>query len=425
MIVNRIGGQLKTARSFGRWAHLQEPPRDPVFGFQEKLDSISDPRSVDLTMDSFRDEEGKPQIFPSIKKAIGVVHQQRRDLEYHMSPAGDRRFLEVALSLAYGKQSQSLKEQRIASVQTVSGSGGYHLLMSFLRRFSPEHKHNLVLHTTTPSRPINDSLFAYNGAKHARLPYYDSATHSLDMQGLLDGLQRIPEGSIVLLHGCSHNPTGVDPSPQQWRAISDVFVRKRHFAFFDMAYQGCVSGDLLRDGHCLRLWEESGLEFCVSQSFSHNMGLYGETVGVLSLVCENSAQASAVVSNVGNVCARHSYGTPPRLGSEIVKSLVSDQSLLDEWHRDLASMACRSNEQREKFVSLLAENSSTDRWKHLLGQVGKFSYLSLTPEQLQQLRDKHQVYLKPNGQLALSGLTRKNMSTVANSINAVVGRTGL
>ncbi len=337
-------------------------------------------------MDCFRDEDGNPQMLPSIKKAIGVLHQQRTELENHMSSSGDRGFIDLALSLAYGKKSQSLKERRIAGVQTMTGSAGYNLLIQFLRRSTPRLERDSVFYTTKPTSPINDSLLAFNDIAHVRLTYYDRQTHSLDLQALVEALREIPDGSIVLLHGCSHNPTGLDPSPEEWRSIADEFVRKRHFAVIDMEYQGVATGDLERDGHCVRLWEDRGLEFCVLQSFSHNTGLYGETVGVLSFVCENSLQASAVQSYIGNVCARQTYGTPPRHGSDIIKVLVADEMLEREWRGDLSSMASRCALLRRRFVGLLAESAGSDRWTHLQAQVGKFSYLSLSADQL--LRDK-------------------------------------
>jgi len=323
----------------------------------------------------------------------------------------------LALSVAYGRNSRALADKRIAGLQTLSGLGAGHVGVEFLKRFW--NQPNLTVYTTTPTWPIHNTLLEYCGVKDVPVPYYNPKTRGLDFEGFTQTLNSIPDGSVVLLHVCAHNPTGVDPTPDQWRQIADIFVRKRHYAFFDMAYQGFATGDLERDNFSVRLWEEKGLDFCLAQSFAKSMGLYGERLGTFSVVCENSREAGLVDGQLSNLIARHTWSSPPRHGSEIAKVLLKDPKLYQQWLDDMQLMAGRIRSMREKLGQHLKEVGSPHKWSHITDQIGMFAFTGLTEKMCYELIEKHHIYLLPTGRISISGLNSRNVQYVAQSFDAV------
>ena len=414
--MSRISNTSRLYRSFGRWSHITEYPTDPILGYNELFKTSKDERKVNLTVGAYKDNNGKPWILPSVKDAIEIVKRDRKDMEYNPI-IGDREFISLALGVAYGKDNKLLSDKRVAGIQSLSGLGACHLGVEFLKRFW--NKPDIVIYTTTPSWPIHNTLLGYLKVENREIAYYNPKTKGLDFEGLISSLNSIPDGSIVLLHVTAHNPTGVDPSEGQWREISDIFVKKRHYAFFDMAYQGFASGNLARDNHALRLWCDRGLDFCLAQSFAKSMGLYGERVGTFSVVCESSREASIVESQIAGLISRHTWSSPPRHGSEIAKVIMRDAELYNKWNDDMMVMASRIKRMRQSLVDGLVKLNSPHDWSHITNQIGMFAFTGLTKDMVTELREKYSVFLLPTGRISISGLNDNNIEHTARSFDAV------
>jgi aspartate aminotransferase len=325
------------------------------------------------------------------------------------------------LEVAYGKDFAGLKEKRVAGIQTLSGCGACYMAISFLKKYWTG---NPVVYTTTPTWPIHNTLLAQQGMKNEHLPYFNPKTNRLDMEGLMATLEKAPERSIVMLHSCAHNPTGVDPTPAQWREIAKLFVKKKHYAFFDMAYQGFATGELENDNLSLKIWNEHGLDYCVAQSFAKSMGLYGQRLGTFSVVCENSADAEKVTSQLA-VTARNTWSSPPKYGSDIAKTLMKDEKLRQMWIQDMREMATRIKDMRSSFVTNLKKVGSPHDWSHCTEQIGMFAFTGIKKEHCEELMNKHGVFLTMNGRISVAGLNTKNVEYVANAFDKVTRNSNL
>lgn len=274
------------------------------------------------------------------------------------------------------------------------------------------------MYVTTPTWPIHNTLLDTHGVKNINFPYYDAKTKGLDFAGLCSTIEKAPERSIFMLHSCAHNPTGVDPTPEQWKHIADLIAKKHHFTFFDMAYQGFASGDLEKDNLSLQLWEQRGLDFCVAQSFAKSMGLYGQRVGTFSVVCQNSAEASQVTSQLATV-ARNTWSNPPRYGSDIARTVLANQDMYNQWLVDMKQMSTRIITMRQSLVKKLKELGTPHDWSHITNQIGMFAFTGLNKEQCQELIDKHAIFLTMNGRISVAGLNEKNVAQVAQAFHEV------
>src|SRR3990167_8072750 len=252
MRVQSLREQARITRNYGTWSSVPQNPADPIHGINEQYKACSNPNKVNLTVGAYRDESGKPWVLPAVRAATKrVTESPDFNMEY-LPINGDKEFLRLALQVAYGKKNHLLADQRIAATQTMSGSGSYYLGVMFLKNFWKDSEMRLYIPDQT--WPIHNSMLSLHGIKREVLPYYNRTTKGLDFERLCNTLEAAPERSIVLLHSCAHNPTGVDPTASQWRELAHLFKRKRHFALFDMAYQGFASGDLEADNLSIKIW---------------------------------------------------------------------------------------------------------------------------------------------------------------------------
>jgi len=241
----------------------------------------------------------------------------------------------------------------------------------------------------------------------------------LDLKGMLEDLNNAPNGSIILLHMCAHNPTGVDPTPEQWHQIYNVVKAKGHIAFFDAAYQGFASGDLDKDAYSVRYFVDQGYDVICTQSYAKNFGLYGERVGAVNIVCSSAKQATAVFSQM-QLIVRANYSSPPLHGARIVAMALSDPKLYDLWVRDLKFMANRIIEMRQVLFNELQKLKTPGKWNHILDQIGMFSFTGLNANQCDVLTSKYHIYLTKNGRISMAGLNTNDVEYVAKAIDDVV-----
>lgn len=319
-----------------------------------------------------------------------------------------------------GADSPALREKRTASLQTVSGTGAVHLGALFLARFFTGEK---TVYLSNPTWANHNQIFSNVGIKTAQYPYFSRETKGLDFAGMKAALSAAPERSVVLLHVCAHNPTGVDPTQEQWKEIAAIVRQRGHFPFFDCAYQGFASGDLARDAWAVRYFVEQGFELVVAQSFAKNLGLYGERTGAFHFVTAPAADAEASISRIGSQLAilqRSEISNPPIYGARVANLVLNDAKLFSEWEEDLRTMSGRIKDMRTALRSKLEALETPGTWNHITDQIGMFSFTGLSEAQALKIRADSHVYMTKNGRISMAGLNTRNVEYVAKAIDKVV-----
>ena len=349
-----------------------------------------------------------------MRKAEEKVISARLNKEY--APiTGLPEFTKAAAVLAYGKNSSAL--DRLAITQSISGTGALRIGAAFLARFYPGEK---TIYIPTPSWANHVNVFTDAGLKVEKYTYYNKDTISLDFEGLIADIKKAPNGSMFLFHACAHNPTGVDPTPEQWKQIEAAVKEKGHFAFFDMAYQGFASGDIHKDAFAVRYFVEQGHNICLAQSFAKNMGLYGERIGAFSIVCESAEESKRVDSQI-KILVRPMYSNPPIHGARIAAEILNTPELYEQWLVEVKGMADRIIKMRALLKENLEKLGSKHDWSHITSQIGMFAYTGLTPEQMDKLAKEHSVYATRDGRISVAGITSDNVGRLAEAIFKVKG----
>lgn len=272
-------------------------------------------------------------------------------------------------------------------------------------------------------RANHNQIFSNVNLKIQKYPYFSKKTKGLDFDGMLSTLKSAPEGSIILLHACAHNPTGVDPTQEQWKQIAEVMQQRHLFPFFDTAYQGFASGSLEQDGWAINYFVEQGFELLIAQSYAKNFGLYGERAGCFHFVTSPGSHATETVTRVGSQLAilqRSEISNPPAYGARIASLVLNDDKLFAQWEEDLRTMSGRIKEMRKALRSKLEELKTPGTWNHITDQIGMFSFTGLAPDHVTKLREEYHIYMTQNGRISMAGLNMKNIDYFAKSVNAVV-----
>jgi len=288
-------------------------------------------------------------------------------------------------------------------VQTVGGTGAIHLGALFLSRFYPRPASQPV-YFSDPTWVNHNQIFSNVGIPSQSYPYFSPSDRGLNISGMLETLLSAPEGSIVMLHACAHNPTGVDPTREQWKEIAEVVRVKRHFPFFDCPYQGFATGDLNNDAWAMRYFVDQGLELCIAQSFAKNFGLYGERPGCFHLVTSPGTHAQDTIKRISSQLAilqRSEISNPPAYGARIASIVLSDEKLLAEWEDNLRVMSGRITEMRKALRGKLEQMGTPGSWMHITDQIGMYSFTGLTEQQVLKLREDSHVYMAKNGRMSI------------------------
>jgi aspartate aminotransferase len=310
-------------------------------------------------------------------------------------------------------------------LQTVSGTGAVHLGGLFLSKFYRPGTERTV-YFSAPTWPNHPQIFGNVGLTHATYPYFSAQTKGLDFEGMLDKIQNAREGSIILLHACAHNPTGVDPTQDQWKEIAKVMSAKKHFPFFDCAYQGFASGDLARDAWAVRYFVEQGFELLIAQSYAKNFGLYGERAGCFHFVTSPDPDAQNTTTRVASQLAilqRSEISNPPAYGARIASLVLNDPTLFAEWEENLRTMSGRIIDMRKALRAKLEELGTPGTWNHITDQIGMFSYTGLSEKQVLRLREDSHVYMTKNGRISMAGLNTNNVEYFAKAVDKAVRET--
>lgn len=402
------------ARSSSWWSGVEMGPPDPILGVTEAFKKDSNPKKINLGVGAYRDDNGKPYVLPSVKQAEAQIISRNLDHEYApISGAAD--FCKGSINLALGDNNNYTANGLTATVQAISGTGALRIGGAFLNAWFPGNKD---IYLPGPTWGNHIPLFKHSGLQVKQYRYYDPKTCGFDFNGALDDLRKIPERSIVLLHACAHNPTGVDPRPEQWAEISQLIKDRKLFPFFDMAYQGFASGDINKDAAALRKFLDDGHQVALAQSFAKNMGLYGERVGAFSLVCGSKQEADTTMSQL-KILIRPMYSNPPIHGARIASEILHDAKLRAQWLAEVQGMASRIITMREQLKANLKKEGSTKDWSHITDQIGMFCFTGMTPPQVEKLMKEHSVYLTKDGRIAIVGITSKNVEYLARAMHSV------
>eukprot|EP00566_Odontella_aurita_P010146 CAMPEP_0113546876 /NCGR_PEP_ID=MMETSP0015_2-20120614/12047_1 /TAXON_ID=2838 /ORGANISM="Odontella" /LENGTH=436 /DNA_ID=CAMNT_0000447375 /DNA_START=54 /DNA_END=1364 /DNA_ORIENTATION=- /assembly_acc=CAM_ASM_000160 len=387
-------------------------PPDAILGIAEAFKSCDDPKKVNVCVGAYRDESGRPWVLPSVKEAERRMIDDGDANKEYAPIAGDAAYVNLALKFAYGADADM---SRIAGVQSLSGTGACRVGGKFFANFLPE---GTRIYIPTPTWGNHIAIFREAGLDVQRYRYYDRSTNGLDYDGMMEDLKNAPEGSVILLHACAHNPTGCDPSLEQWRGVSDLIREKSHHVFFDSAYQGFASGDAEKDASALRLFVDEGHNVALAQSFAKNFGLYGERTGTFSVVTSSPEERERIMSQL-KLIIRPMYSSPPIHGSSIVRTVLSDDGLTSQYYDECATMADRIQSMRAMLVTKLGEAGSTHDWSHITSQIGMFAFTGMDSDMCDRLTDEYSIFLTKDGRVSLAGLNDGNIEYVAGAIHAV------
>jgi len=388
---------------------------DAIFGLSANFKKDTDPNKVDLVVGAYRTDEGKPWILPVVSKVEKLIVQEVTDHEY-IPIDGLKEFTDAASALLLGKDHPILKSGRFAATQGLSGSGTLRIGAEFLSR---HYNRSKTIYIPNPTWPNHRNIFGDAGLTVKEYRYFDKKSIGLDLVGLLEDIKAAPNGSIILLHVCAHNPTGIDPSQEQWKQIAAVIKEKEHLTFFDSAYQGFATGDLDTDAFSIRYFASQNLEFLCAQSFAKNMGLYNERIGNLLIVTETAEIGERVKSQTKRI-VRGMVSNCPAHGARICSKILNTPELFAEWDQNVKLMANRIKLMRRVLYDELKKKNTPGNWDHILNQIGMFTFTGLTVKQCESLMNDHHVYLTTNGRISMPGLTSKNIHYVADKIHLVV-----
>ncbi|GAB2215773.1 hypothetical protein Droror1_Dr00020172 [Drosera rotundifolia] len=378
------------------------------------------PAKLNLAMGVYRTEDGQPLVLNVVKWAEKLILNDLCSSKEYLPITGMDEFNTLSAKLLFGVDSAAIRENRVTTVQCVSGSGSLRVGAEFLAMHCPQSRPVCLSQPTYENHPF---FLSAVGIPIETYRYYDPATHGLNFQGLLEDLDSAPAGAVVMLHACAHNPTGVDPTvnKMQWEKMRQLIRSKRLLPFFDCAYQGFASGNQDVDAKPVRMFVHDGGECVVAQSFSKNMGMYGERVGALSIVCKTADIASRVESQI-KLVIRPMYWNPPIHGALVVATVLKHRELYDEWTVELRSMADRVIRVRQQLYDALSSRGTPGNWTYILKQIGMFAYTSLTPQQVSFMTKEYHIYLSPDGTINIAGLGPNTVPYLADAIHAAVTR---
>jgi len=388
-------------------------PADAILGLAARFKDDKFPKKVNLGIGAYRTPEGKPWPLPSVKEAERqVVNDTALDKEYvpidgiaeHKRPVQELIF--SAAEIDSGK---------IATAQTLSGTGSLQMIGQFLQG-SLNVK---TVHLPDPTWGNHPAIFKRAGLATAKYTYYKPDTRGFDFEGMMSSLNAIPAGDAILLHSCAQNPTGVDPTEQQWLKIVDVVKAKGHVVVIDNAYQGYATGDLKTDNFAQELFEKADMEYFIAQSFAKNFGLYGERIGYTHVRCASADRAAAVLSQF-KILIRQAYSSPPRHGAAIANKLLTQPALKKQWLGELKFMSERIVQMRTSLRAAIEAKGTPGTWNHITDQIGMFSYTGLSLAQSERMVDEFHVYMTKDGRISMAGCNPGNIEYIAASLDAVV-----
>ncbi|MFP3517093.1 amino acid aminotransferase [Pseudomonas sp. SIMBA_077] len=392
---------------------VEMAPRDPILGLNEAFNTDTRTDKVNLGVGVYCNEEGRIPLLRAVIEAETIRAAEHASRGY-LPIDGIAAYDQAVQKLLFGEQSPLLAAGRVITMQSVGGTGALKIGADFLKQLQP----GAVVAISDPSWENHRALFETAGFPVQNYRYYDAASHDVNRTGMLEDLNALPAGSIVVLHACCHNPTGVDLTAADWQNVLDVVKAKGLIPFLDMAYQGFGAG-IAEDAAAVRLFADSGLSFFVSGSFSKSFSLYGERVGALSVVTQSKEESARVLSQVKRVI-RTNYSNPPTHGASIVAAVLNSPELRAKWEAELAEMRQRIRGMRLQMVELLSKKAPEHDFSFVARQCGMFSYSGLTVEQVARLRTEFGIYALDTGRICVASLNQRNIEAVTDAIVQVI-----
>jgi len=413
--VHKLLNQLSEEKASSVFANVESLPPDAIFFTKQRYKADKDPRKVNLGIGAYRDDNGNPQVLSVVRKVeLELAKDLSLNKEY-LPISGDAEYVRLSQQLMLGKDCQRIANGQVAGVQAISGTGALRLLFNFVKNTMP----NATIHISNPTWGNHKKVIGKAGLQFVMYPYWDAQGRKLDIEAMLSALGKAKAGDVVLLHGCAHNPTGVDPTKEQWARIADVMAANKLIPFFDCAYQGFATGDLDADAYAVRMFESRGFEFLLSQSFAKNLGLYCERAGCASVITGSVEAAKACMTQLCGI-VRPMYSNPPAHGARIVKAVLGNADNFEAWRKEMAGMSGRIAQMRKALRENVEKLNTPGTWNHITDQIGMFTFTGLTVNQSNAMMDKHHVYMLTNGRISMAGVASSNVEYIAKAINDVV-----
>lgn len=393
--------------------HIDDYVGDPILTLVETFMKDTRPNKVNLGIGLYYDQEGRIPLLDVVRRTEVAIASEGIARSY-LPMEGLSAYRDAVQQLVFGAEHEAVKSKRVATIQTLGGSGALKVGGDFLKLHFPESQ----IWLSDPTWDNHRSIFEGAGISVSDYPYYDPASGGVRFDAMLEKIASLPTQSIVLLHPSCHNPTGVDLTREQWRQLIPVVIEKRLIPFLDLAYQGLGDG-IDEDAFAVRALADAGATFFLASSFSKNLSFYGERCGSLSVVCPDATQASLVLGQL-KFAVRRNYSSPPFHGSHVVAHILGNDPLASEWKVEVATMRERIKAMRQSLFDVISTRVPGRDFRYFLQQRGMFSYTGLSPEQVDTLREKHAVYLIRSGRICIAGLNSNNVARVAECFAAVM-----
>ena len=386
---------------------------DPILGLTEKFNLDNRSNKINLSVGIYQDSQGQTPTFDSVRKAEEILLQNESDKSYKPI-IGDEEFGLLVKDLVLGKNITKQRENTAKSIHTPGGTGALRVVMDYFSKF---HQ-NSVFWISKPSWPNHKQIINSTNLNFNEYAYFNSEDNQLNFNSMINDLSNVKSGDVVLLHGCCHNPTGIDLNQSQWETISDLLLSKKAIPLIDFAYQGFGDG-LNEDSEGLRKIVQKNPESIICSSFSKNFGLYSERVGSLTILSSDNLVLENVVSQM-KVCIRSNYSNPPSHGGDIVKLILSNPTMRKEWEKELSQIRNRMKKMRNDLVLKLHKLDSKKDFSFIKSQRGMFSISGLDKEQVNELREKYAIYIVDSGRINIAGINTNNIDRFSESIVSVI-----
>lgn len=393
--------------------HVDAYAGDPILSLMEAFRADSRPAKVNLSIGLYYNDQGVVPLPQALVEAQSQLAARPAEAKLYLPMEGMASYRDGVQALLFGADSAARTDGRIATIQTLGGSGALKVGADFLRRYFPQSE----VWVSNPTWDNHVAIFEGAGFKTHSYPYFDPQTCGVDIDGMLAALQQLPAQSIVLLHPCCHNPTGSDLTNAQWDQVIRVVCERNLIAFMDIAYQG-FGGGMDDDAYAIRALAATGQPFLVSNSFSKIFSLYGERVGGLSIVCDTAEAAQRVLGQL-KATVRRNYSSPPTTGAALVDIVLRDDALKASWLAEVEQMRTRIIAMRTQLVDALKQALPQRNFGYLVQQRGMFSYTGLSAAQVDRLRDEFGIYLVRSGRICVAGLNSRNVERVAQAFAQV------
>ncbi|MDB1123769.1 amino acid aminotransferase [Vibrio algarum] len=388
-------------------------PADPILGLTELFKKDTNPEKINLGAGIYKDEQGTTPVLATVKKAEAVILESEKTKSY-LTIEGTAEYGLAVQKLLFGADSEIVSEKRAKTAQAPGGTGALRVAGEFIKRQLGAPK----IWISNPTWANHNSVFTAAGLETVQYSYYNAELKEKDFAAMVADLSHASEGDIVLLHGCCHNPTGIDPTAEEWEQLAKLCADKKLVPLFDFAYQGFAKG-VEEDAAGLRTFAKFNKEMLVASSFSKNFGLYNERVGAFTIVAESDDVATTAFSQVKAII-RSIYSNPPAHGSAVVTYILNNPELRAEWEQEVAEMRDRIQEMRTLFVETLKAEGVTSDFSFIERQNGMFSFSGLTKDQVERLKQEFSIYIVGSGRVSVAGMTKANMGPLCKGIAAVL-----